>query len=621
MVNQVVEGYHSTIFAYGQTGSGKTYTMEGYKYQKNEKGLYIPQVEDNQDNFGIVQRCTQTLIEAVEKARTERRITVYVSFLQIYNEKIYDLLNGSMFQKKQQVAFGSNQGDPSGLKLKWNQFDVYTVENLYMFECTNYEQIMTLFHYGIKNKVIGSHKMNLSSSRSHSIFTFTLEQVDLNNPDNVIMSKFQIVDLAGSERQSHTNVQGKTQKESIEINKSLFTLRQVISALTDIANGKRDGIYVPYRDSKLTCLLRQSLGGNSLCCMIACLHPSEKYLEENLSTLTYASKAAMIANTPIRNDDPKTKQIEELKSQVKILTQELIRANQHIQFLSNLTGQQPQVFGEGMINKGSGLNSSITIHNNYNSNVVAYIGDQQKLNGKSSLPQIRAKQDPNQTLQDIDESPIIIDGSKIKRNQKQQKSANGFNPALNPQNIQQSLSIAKDVFSDNSKLQEKINYQGYQIQNYKREMYQVQLENDDLRQRLQYLETLTGKDSSMIRDNITEETNNVDWAQLLLDDNTDDMIISIGIFKFIDFKLHHSYKCSYDNHEFNTIQQEKFQGQQQLKFIYKLNLKAFASWAQINNTNALKAIRGQTPAYVNFKYKFQQQKTTERFNEQIKCDT
>jgi len=89
----------------------------------------------------------------------------------------------------------------------------------------------------------------------------------------------------------------------------------VVSALNEIASGKKDstGVYIPYRDSKLTCLLRQSLGGNSFCCMIACLHPSDKYLEENLSTLQYASKAAQIANTPIRNDDPKTKQIEELK--------------------------------------------------------------------------------------------------------------------------------------------------------------------------------------------------------------------------------------------------------------------------------------------------------------------
>ena len=155
---------------------------------------------------------------------------------------------------------------------------------------------MDLFHFGLKNKIIGTHKMNASSSRSHSLFTFTLEQIDPANPDNVILSKLQLVDLAGSERQSLTAVTGKTQKESIEINKSLFTLRQCISALNDISNGKKESVYIPYRDSKLTCLLRQSIGGNSFCCMIACLHPSDKYLDENISTLQYASKAASIAN-------------------------------------------------------------------------------------------------------------------------------------------------------------------------------------------------------------------------------------------------------------------------------------------------------------------------------------
>lgn len=146
---------------------------------------------------------------------------------------------------------------------------------------------MKLFNFGLRNKVIGSHKMNLTSSRSHTIFSITMEQINLEHPDNVLVSKFQLVDLAGSERQELTKTDGKTQKESIEINKSLFTLRQVITALTDIAAGKKDtqGIYVPYRDSKLTCLLRQSIGGNSFTCMIACLHPSDKYFTENYSTL------------------------------------------------------------------------------------------------------------------------------------------------------------------------------------------------------------------------------------------------------------------------------------------------------------------------------------------------
>ena len=130
------------------------------------------------------------------------------------------------------------------------------------------------------------------------------------------------------------------QKEAIEINKSLFTLRKVISALTERnkdGGPGSDAVYIPYRDSKLTCLLRQSLGGNSTCCMIANLHPSDSHFEENNMTLMYAAKAAQIKNRPIRNDDPQTILINQLKGQVKTLTMELIRANQHIELLSAMT--------------------------------------------------------------------------------------------------------------------------------------------------------------------------------------------------------------------------------------------------------------------------------------------
>jgi hypothetical protein len=310
-------------------------------------------------------------------------------------------------------------------------------------------------------------------------------------------------------------VTGKAQKESIEINKSLFTLRQVISALNDT---KKDA-YIPYRDSKLTCLLRQSLGGNSFCCMIACLHPSDRFLEENVSTLTYASKAAQIANTPIRNDDPKTKQIEELKQHVKLLTSELLRANQHIQFLSQLTGQKAEVFGDGLIGTQK---ASITIHNNYNSNVVAYIN--QKGN---ALPAIRSTR--KEQLADIEESPIILDGAKYRpKPAPSSKNSSRSGVSGSSLGIQQSLSIAKDVFGETARLQEKLTYQSHVIETYKVEVFQMRLENEDLRTRLQYLETLTGKDSAFIRDNISEETQKIDWAQLLLDDKTDDMIIAVS---------------------------------------------------------------------------------------------
>jgi len=129
----------------------------------------------------------------------------------------------------------------------------------------------------------------------------------MTNIDNVVVSKLQLVDLAGSERSAHTG--NAVNKESIDINKSLFTLRQVITSLCEKKNtGKTArGNYIPYRDSKLTCLLRQSLGGNSFCLMVACLNPLDAHIDENISTMQYASQASYISNKPIKNDDPKAR--------------------------------------------------------------------------------------------------------------------------------------------------------------------------------------------------------------------------------------------------------------------------------------------------------------------------
>ena len=197
----------------------------------------------------------------LSKKTGDRRITINVSFLQLYNEKIFDLLNRDMFKpgKQGKLLFNVNRGE-EGLKLKWNQYDIYTVENLMNVECEDFNEILHLYHYGIQNKTMGSHKMNMTSSRSHTIFTVTVEQVLASNPDNTIISKLQIVDLAGSERQSLTKTEGVAQKESIEINKSLFTLRKVITALTERAKQQNHGVdskelYIPYRDSTLTRML------------------------------------------------------------------------------------------------------------------------------------------------------------------------------------------------------------------------------------------------------------------------------------------------------------------------------------------------------------------------------
>ena len=177
MVKKGVQGYHATIFAYGQTGAGKTYTMDGYKYIQNKSGSFEPQKDlaIEQNTVGILQRSTTSLMKRLFKQSGDRKISVFVEFIQLYNEKIYDLLNSEMFRKRKENDGYRVVNPDEGLKLKWNKHDVYTVENLMRVECESAEEMLHIFHYGLTNKVMGSHKMNLTSSRSHTIFSVTVE--------------------------------------------------------------------------------------------------------------------------------------------------------------------------------------------------------------------------------------------------------------------------------------------------------------------------------------------------------------------------------------------------------------------------------------------------------------
>ena len=214
------------------------------------------------------------------------------------------------------------------------------MENLFVFRCNDAEHAIQLYNKGVKNKIVASHNLNHASSRSHAIFTVTLEIIDNAAVDNIIMSKLQLVDLAGSERTAQTGAQGLAAKEAIDINKSLFTLRQVITSLAEGSKKKMSlASHIPYRDSKLTSLLKSSLGGNSYCLMVACLSPSDAFVEENISTLNYAMKASYIKNDPTQNIDPKMKMIQDLRKKVANLQKELASANEHIQMLSDVTGQ------------------------------------------------------------------------------------------------------------------------------------------------------------------------------------------------------------------------------------------------------------------------------------------
>jgi len=325
LVKKFVEGFNVTIFAYGQTGSGKTYTMEGYQYKvEGEKAPRVLPMDDDPARLGVVPRAVQHLFQELKSLPKSADGAVSVCFLQLYKERIYDLLNPAQ-------AFHPNA---PGLKLRWNKSDQFYVDELSVHRCETYSDVMRLYHTGLKSKIMASHLLNSASSRSHCVFTLSYESLDKVDGSGVI-SRLHLVDLAGSERTALTGNEGEALKDSIDINKSLFTLRQVITQLA----GKESGAYVPYRDSKLTSLLKQSIGGNSYCLMLACVSPADAFYEENLSTLAYATKASFISNDPVKNIDAKTRLVRGLKREVTDLKAELAKAYEQIELLSQLKKQ------------------------------------------------------------------------------------------------------------------------------------------------------------------------------------------------------------------------------------------------------------------------------------------
>ncbi|ETW10541.1 hypothetical protein, variant 4 [Aphanomyces invadans] len=331
-IASVLEGYHATLFAYGQTGSGKTYTMEGFEYERiaskaSERASTKAKIDVASDRLGIVPRVILELFDALKTAAVikNKAYRVKSSFVQIYNEQILDLFNPSSKQC---------------LKLRWAADQEFFVEDLTMVDSASGEEMLLKFTEGVKDKIMATTNMNAASSRSHCIYTIYVESIDLENPSLVTTTKLCLVDLAGSERIVKTGATGVTLQESIGINKSLFVLRQVIQVLSDEANMNPTGqnavakTHVPYRDSKLTSLLKHSLGGNSITVMIVCLSPSDLCYEENLSTLQYAARAQQISNTPVKNAGEAHKVlVQQLRDTIQSLHAQLAEANATIERL------------------------------------------------------------------------------------------------------------------------------------------------------------------------------------------------------------------------------------------------------------------------------------------------
>uniref|UniRef100_A0A668AAQ2 plus-end-directed kinesin ATPase n=1 Tax=Myripristis murdjan TaxID=586833 RepID=A0A668AAQ2_9TELE len=326
MLLHAFEGYNVCIFAYGQTGAGKSYTMMGK--------------QDVKDQQGIIPLLCEDLFTKINDSNNDNSMSysVEVSYMEIYCERVRDLLNPK------------NKGH---LRVREHPLMGPYVEDLSKLAVTSYNDIQDLMDSGNKARTVAATNMNETSSRSHAVFNiiFTQKRHDAET-DNTSekVSKISLVDLAGSERADSTGAKGTRLKEGANINKSLTTLGKVISALAEMDSGpnknkkkKKVESFIPYRDSVLTWLLRENLGGNSRTAMVAALSPADINYDETLSTLRYADRAKQIRCNAVINEDPNNRLVRELKEEVSRL-KDLLYAQglgDIIEMTNAMTGMSP----------------------------------------------------------------------------------------------------------------------------------------------------------------------------------------------------------------------------------------------------------------------------------------
>ncbi|VDK35214.1 unnamed protein product [Taenia asiatica] len=315
IVQSVLLGFNGTIFAYGQTGTGKTFTIQGGKDDPDLRGL-MPNAFTHIFSYINGSKLTQFLVRA--------------SYLEIYKEEIRDLLR---------------KDSTKHLKIKETPDRGVYIANLSTVLTRSIKEIEKLMSIGHSNRSVGATNMNEQSSRSHAIFIVTVEscearvsciKIDPDGQRHIRVGKLNLVDLAGSERQSKTHSEGERLIEATKINLSLYTLGNVISALVD-----EKCTHVPYRDSKLTRLLQDSLGGNAKTVMVANIGPSSYSYDETINTLRYASRAKNIKNIPKINDDPKDALLREYQGEIQRLKQLLISRGgppMHLKWMDGICG-------------------------------------------------------------------------------------------------------------------------------------------------------------------------------------------------------------------------------------------------------------------------------------------
>ncbi|XP_075082311.1 kinesin-like protein KIN-4A isoform X4 [Nicotiana tabacum] len=321
LVDGLFQGYNATVLAYGQTGSGKTYTMgTGFK-----------------DGFqtGLIPQVMNSLFNKVEALKHQAEFQLHVSFIEIHKEEVRDLLD-AISVIRSETTNGHNgkvaiPGKPP-IQIRESSNGVITLAGSTERSVKTLKEMADCLEQGSLSRATGSTNMNNQSSRSHAIFTITVEQMRKTGSNDghsnecmteeYLCAKLHLVDLAGSERAKRTGSNGLRFKEGVHINKGLLALGNVISALGD-EKKRKEGVHVPYRDSKLTRLLQDSLGGNSRTVMIACISPADINAEETLNTLKYANRARNIQNKPVINRDPVSSEMLKMRQQLEYLQAEL----------------------------------------------------------------------------------------------------------------------------------------------------------------------------------------------------------------------------------------------------------------------------------------------------------
>ncbi|KAI3388916.1 hypothetical protein SNEBB_006742 [Seison nebaliae] len=301
LIDMSINGYTCTCFAYGQTGSGKTYTITG------PENVFVLSQELKQKTFGLIPRSFVYLFSRLREY-PESTFYIRVSYCEIYNEQIRDLIS-------------PNKSHP--LAIRWSRKEGFYVDNLFHTYIESLDDLLAILEEGASNRVTAGHELNQHSSRSHAILSLSIENETPHPEDRskyyMKKGKLVFVDLAGSEKVKISGSSGIHLTETNNINKSLLTLGNCISALSD---PKQKDKHIPYRDSKLTKLLSQSLGGNGVALMIACISPANSCSSESISTLRYALRARCIKNNPIVRMDTKETVILSLKMEIKQLKRE-----------------------------------------------------------------------------------------------------------------------------------------------------------------------------------------------------------------------------------------------------------------------------------------------------------